>query len=360
MTWGKFELRPVSSLEAILSGHLSQGVTKEFALSEHVGAIALYSGNEKLENNALILECQHGLLAFSHAEHVLSLISDCPVVADNNMVEAEWFWEIYNASLPLELQELFGYLRPAMREQRFIEPTITITLQISVSEHKLISSLEMTAPALEKVLGTSGWFPLRPPSYPRWNFKIPLVVGCVSLALSQLKCLREGDVVVPRIAYFKPDGTGRLLLGKKTLGAIFNSYSASIEILTLEGDVMHEEKNNYEMAKESEAEGEFNQADSNEDWNMNPPQGHSDNPGQSPTTGFDQIMLNLSVRCGNINLTLDELGALNEGVILTVEGCQAGSANIYHGESLVGRGELVSIEGQLGVQVTKLYMDAAR
>lgn len=356
----KINLRQVSSLEATLRTQLSLGVKAEFALSEHIGVIALYSGNEQPENDALILECQHGQLALSRPGQVLSLINDCPVTVDNGLLGEEWFWEVYNEYLPDELQGLLGYLRPTMNDHGLIGSKVTITLLVSVGTHRMLTCLEMGAPTLERLLDFAGWLPLRPPLYPRWPFKVPLLVGYVSLTVTQLKHLREGDVVVPDIVYFKPDGTGVLFLGKQVFGVNFTPFSASVEIINMEDSFMQEE-DNHDVSEQLGEESDFYEEGVNDEkLEEQSLQDNPDDNDQMIAPDFDHLMLSLTVRCGNISLTLGKLGSLQEGAILPVEGCQAGQADLYHDESLVARGELVSIEGKLGIQVTKLYMDITR
>ncbi|CAM9275612.1 unnamed protein product, partial [Ectocarpus sp. 12 AP-2014] len=346
--------------EATLRTQLSLGVKAEFALSEHIGVITLYSGNEQPTNDALVLECQHGQLALSRAGQVLSLINDCPVTVDNGLLGEEWFWEIYNEYLPDELQGLLGYLRPVMNSQGLIGSKVTITLLVSVGTQKILTCLEMGAPTLERLLDVAGWLPLRSPLYPRWPLKVPLVLGYISLTVAQLKHLREGDAVVPDIAYFKPDGTGVLSLGKQAFGVNFTPFSASIEIINLEENFMHEEDNQDVSEQLGEDSDFYEEGINDENVEEQSLQNHPDDNDQMVAPAFDHLMLNLTVRCGSISLTLGTLGNLQEGSILPVEGCQAGHADLYHDDSLVARGELVSIEGKLGIQVTKLYMDITR
>ncbi len=53
-------------------------------------------------------------------------------------------------------------------------------------------------------------------------------------------------------------------------------------------------------------------------------------------------------------MTLAELRRLDAGTILEVSGIAPGHATLCHGEQVVAEGELVDVEGRLGLQITRL------
>ncbi|RMM42525.1 HrcQb [Pseudomonas syringae pv. aptata] len=83
--------------------------------------------------------------------------------------------------------------------------------------------------------------------------------------------------------------------------------------------------------------------------------GHEEQSGdhhESPM--LDSLELDLTLRCGDLRLTLAELRRLDAGSILEVSGIAPGHATLCHGEQVVAEGELVDVEGRLGLQITRL------
>mgnify|MGYP002719133283 FL=1 len=69
---------------------------------------------------------------------------------------------------------------------------------------------------------------------------------------------------------------------------------------------------------------------------------------------FDELSMSLSVRCGVLNLTLGELRNLVEGSVLGITGYAPGMAGLYYGDRPIGQGQLVEVDGRLGLQVTRV------
>jgi type III secretion protein Q len=65
------------------------------------------------------------------------------------------------------------------------------------------------------------------------------------------------------------------------------------------------------------------------------------------------LPLDLTLRCGRLTLTLGELRQLCSGTVLEVGGVTPGFATLCHGERVVAEGELVDVDGRLGLQITR-------
>jgi type III secretion protein Q len=68
---------------------------------------------------------------------------------------------------------------------------------------------------------------------------------------------------------------------------------------------------------------------------------------------IDLLPLALTIRCGSLDLTLGELRRIAAGTVFPVNGVTPGFATLCHGERVIAEGELVSIEGRLGLQITR-------
>jgi len=73
---------------------------------------------------------------------------------------------------------------------------------------------------------------------------------------------------------------------------------------------------------------------------------------------LDQLPLALTLRCGSLELTLGDLRRIAAGTVLPVNGVTPGFATLCHGERVVAEGELVSVEGRLGLQITRMASQA--
>jgi type III secretion protein Q len=68
------------------------------------------------------------------------------------------------------------------------------------------------------------------------------------------------------------------------------------------------------------------------------------------------LPLALTLRCGALTLTLGQLRELGSGTVLEVNGVAPGHATLCHGDRVVAEGELVDVDGRLGLQITRLAL----
>ena len=73
-----------------------------------------------------------------------------------------------------------------------------------------------------------------------------------------------------------------------------------------------------------------------------------------PLDPLDQLPMALTLRCGSLNLTLGDLRRMAAGTTLPVNGITPGFATLCYGERVVAEGELVDIDGRLGLQITRM------
>ncbi len=69
---------------------------------------------------------------------------------------------------------------------------------------------------------------------------------------------------------------------------------------------------------------------------------------------FDELSMALNVRCGTLNLTLGELRNLAPGSVLGVTGYAPGTAGLFYGDRPIGQGQLVEVDGRLGLQLSRV------
>jgi type III secretion protein Q len=74
----------------------------------------------------------------------------------------------------------------------------------------------------------------------------------------------------------------------------------------------------------------------------------------APLPALEALALDLTLRCGALKLNLGQLRHLAEGVVLEVNGIAPGHATLCHGERILAEGELVDVDGRLGLQITRM------
>ena len=68
---------------------------------------------------------------------------------------------------------------------------------------------------------------------------------------------------------------------------------------------------------------------------------------------FEALLVDLSVRCGALKLSLGELRQLAPGMVLNIDGYGTGMAGLYYGDRAMGLGQLVEVDGRLGLQLSR-------
>lgn len=171
-----------------------------------------------------------------------------------------------------------------------------------------------------------------------------LLVGETLVAVADLEALEEGDVVLVErpLAARRGDqfaGDARLRVGDGANVLLAGRLlSSGPDAIALElSDIFTEEAEMAEGERLSMQE-EMGQAEA----------------GTDNANVLDALLLTVSVELAARRLTLDELARLRPGQILEL-GCRATDpVELYAGGRRIASGELVDIEGQLGVRITRL------
>lgn len=82
-----------------------------------------------------------------------------------------------------------------------------------------------------------------------------------------------------------------------------------------------------------------------------PPENQAD---RQPLLPLAHLPLALTLRCGSLSLSLEQLQRLDHGAVLEVQGVTPGQAWLCSGEQVVAEGELVDVGGRLGLQITRM------
>ncbi|WP_437614519.1 FliM/FliN family flagellar motor switch protein [Erwinia sp. V71] len=318
-------LRRQSQHEARLRQQIGAGWRFPYRLNDAAGWLQLSLATEHAPRSATQpLACDLGVLHLTQAEAVCSLMSACPLLPPEQ-AEESWYWPLFSQSLSEELRHLFGQLK---------------WQETPPDDNGLWLSLN----TLSLLLNKAGWQPVTPPPAEQLALTLPFTLGALSFSLEQLRTLRRNDVILPVTTHFSPDGSGVLRIARLSLqGELVSEAgrSAHFYITDLETTDVNLTPDDYAMDGLTQPE---------EQWNDAP---------QREATAFDPLPLALTLRCGHLKLTLGELSRLSVGSTLIVEHVQPGEAILCHGDFPLAKGELVDVEGRLGLQITHMLPGAA-
>jgi flagellar motor switch/type III secretory pathway protein FliN len=164
-----------------------------------------------------------------------------------------------------------------------------------------------------------------------FRLAIALPLGRLQLPVAQARSLRVGDVLVFEQAFFLARGSGYVQVGTRRLHGCIDDDSGPLclTLTSIEDTSVDEEFIAPHYVGEEDDEPV------------------TDVFGHEP---FDELSMALSVRCGTLNLTLGELRNLAPGAVLGIAGYAPGMAGLYYGDRPIGQGQLVEIDGRLGLQ----------
>ncbi|WLH69201.1 FliM/FliN family flagellar motor switch protein [Pseudomonas sp. FP2309] len=312
---------------------LGRGLRMPFALGDQQGTFTLEPGCAPADASPLCFESALGVLAFSDPEAMFSLMGECPVtLAEAGNDPTSWFWELFQHHLSPQVLALFGYLRllSAPRKLNF-GCRFTVTLGPS----RVAGYLWMAPESLLAAYAAGAWEPAGDPLPVAFPLVIAASLGRLSLPVAQVRGLRAGDVLVLEQPFFDVQGHGHLHIGSHRLQGRIDDESGRwcLNLIAIKETCVNEEFVIQEYAEEE----------------VDQPM--EDVFGREP---FDDLSMALTVRCGVLNLTLGELRNLAPGAVLGITGYAPGIAGLYYGDRPIGQGQLVEVNGRLGLQLSRV------
>ncbi|WP_113632373.1 type III secretion system cytoplasmic ring protein SctQ [Pectobacterium peruviense] len=303
---------------------------------------------------------------------VLSLLSDCPLLplTENDDAAQAWYWTLYNQSLNPVLRSLVGEIYPTGATSEARDSTQQHgtqqynTQQCSTRQHStkqcsngaalcawfsvnwngiVVRSRMQAADAVWLTLFSRvDWHRQRHALPAGMTIAIPLTLADVVLPFTALHQFQTGDIVLPNRPWFTPSGEGTLSSGT----------------LRLHGTLQLAEHAPYTFTV-TDMET-VSMPSSAIDTMLTAP--HSESSALAFTPGSDNVTENLpplpitlQLRCGSLTMTLAELQHLASGSVLTLRDVVPGQAWLYHGGIALASGDLVDVEGRLGLQITQRF-----
>ena len=188
-----------------------------------------------------------------------------------------------------------------------------------------------------------------------WSDWLPLVVSRpVPLAVHRLpavlfESLSAGDLILPCTPHFDITGHGRLMLAARRWRVRYEG-PGRLHILNEESDLISERMDDGE-AFDAELDEQMEPDEPDREDGAGEDEDEDENGGgQPPLPGSLDLCLRFEL--GRLHLSLDQLRALGPGVVLELTGGSPHEIAIACGGTRVGYGEVVDVEGRLGVRIT--------
>lgn len=347
MTMHALSLRPLPKVEAEIRERLGAGLYLRLASSQ-ASILSLNLAPADFANApTTAMETACGLVWLDDAQAILSLLCECPTIVAESLTDSAdsaWYWPLFNRYMVPELQALLSPLKLVCARP---EPGFDCLMSVFDSQQKCSTTrLRLRTDALLQILNRGHWIPvITCGDLLDCTTRLPLLIGQCSLSIKQLKSLRQGDALLVDQEQFNARGQGYLDVGSCRLHLQQSSVDElNFTITEMEDVFMKEPVDQYASPND-------------DDDAQNEPIGDDtyseDLSAQFPSPDrFDDLQLMLTLRAGTTELSLAQLRHLTVGSVLRFSGCALGEAALCHGEQVLAKGELVDIDGCLGLQIT--------
>lgn len=231
----------------------------------------------------------------------------------------------------------------------------SFTMRSSDTQPLIQGTLHSDTTALDKLTALTKNLPQVPGPVDVYALTVDarVLIGHTSLPASMISTLQHGDVVMLDQCLVGTDGQFWLALGK----------SVGIRIKPEQGRYTVTQGWTPLM---TESEANVHDQDGMPENTVSPTGQHDDTASATdtdtdaentpdPLSSLDQVSINLSFDLGQRRLSLSELQALQPGELFDLaRPLNDGPVHIRANGTLIGHGELVDIDGSIGVQVSRL------
>jgi type III secretion protein Q len=312
---------------------LGRGLRLPFQVAGQDGELLLEPGRAPDGGQAVCFETECGVLALAEAGPLLSLLGECPVtLAQSGNDPESWFWALYQHHMSPQVRALLGYVRLLETDRpKGFGCRVNVTLGSSQIEGYM-----WLAPESFLALCEAGPWRATAAALPAsFHLAIAVTLGRVPLQIAQARNLRTGDVLLLGPSFFSVRGNGYVQLGGQRLHGCIDDDTGPL-CLTLTS---------------------IEDTSVDEDFAVPHHSGPEDDKPVEDVFGpepFDELSMALNVRCGTLSLTLGELRNLSPGTVLGIAGYVPGMAGLFYGDRPIGEGQLVEVDGRLGLQLSRV------
>jgi type III secretion protein Q len=284
----------------------------------------------------LALEGDAGALCIDAGRQWIQALTHIPIDLTTNSAEQTWLRSTAAALLPFPLSPLFNTLR---RWDGARPPADTYCAQLALrtKDHVITTHGYASAAVWRRMFSvharvnshrgvTSQWR--------SWLCRQPVMVGRHVLSAARVKQLQVGDIVLPQEPLFNAHGRGRLHWGTWQLD-VQSTVGSELEVVG-----MYQDSDNQDAIDDAPAAVEFN--------------GTQDRTATTRDTDLSSIPMTLNFQLGVLTMPLGQMQTLDIGSILTLQAPAAPpQVDILVGGRAFGKGDLVDVDGHLGIQITQ-------
>lgn len=325
---------PLIKSDTVAARHrLGRGLCLAFQVAGQDGELRLEPGRASAGAKAVCFETVCGVLALAEAGPLLSLLGECPVtLAPSGNDPDSWFWALFQHHLSPQVSALLGYMRLLETDR---PKGFGCRLSVTLGAARVASYMWLAPESFLALCEAGPWRATAAPMPATFQLALAVTLGRLQLPIAQARGLRTGDVLLLEQSFFQAQGDGYIQVGKQRLhGGIDDACGPLCLTLTSIEDTSVDEEfaaPHYSGYEEDEPV--------------------VDVFGHEP---FDELSMALNVRCGTLNLTLGELRNLGPGSVLGISGYAPGMAGLYYGDRPIGQGQLVEVDGRLGLQLSRV------
>jgi len=219
--------------------------------------------------------------------------------------------------------------------------TFTVRMSLRSEQHAFSTHARASASTWLDFIARSSWIQEQRPASEFHHLPCRTTVRIARHTLPHhvLRTLAAGDIILPDSPNFSSDGEGRLQWGGLTARVRYVA-PCSLEITAVEGEVELQEAELETMEERS-------------DRTPAAPQAQSDSQAQSDPASLDMVPVTLDFELGQVRMLMGEVRQLAVGAIVPLANGSPASIAIVSGGCTLGRGEVVDVNGQLGIRIAQ-------
>lgn len=378
-----------ADLASLARGSISTGQARLSRLMRH-GVEAAFGGDAFLELqfvpdaapqwlDTIVLAGPFGEIECEDGPRLLRALTGIEPAAAGSDAQAAWL----NAAIVGRLGAT-----PFNRTDRLLRKslapaadTAVVQLVLRSAQHAITTYARATPAAWLAFLQDTAWTPRRTEQtlFADVPFSASVHIARHTLPAGAMRGLAAGDIIVPDSPAFACNGMGKVRLGGISARVRYQA-PASLYIISTEvnldnyehddehddfdgeSDYMDEDDALDEEHGESDEDAHEDAYDSEHD-ETDEEKNNEGNEGDEPHAAaetdpaqamqqLDRVPVTLDFTLGKVRMSLGELRALAAGSVVEIEGGSPSLIAIHAGGRKLGQGEIVDVDGRLGIRLT--------